>query len=155
MGSTLSRPGPNAVHLCVDMQRLFSLEGPWAAPWMEKAIPSVVRLTAHAPERTVFTRFIPPASAADARGMWREYYRKWENVTRDRLDPALLDLVPNLLKFAPPASVIDRAVYSAFAGGRLFNFLNSHHVDTLIVSGARRTCAFCPPCFPPSTSDIA
>lgn len=135
MGSTLSAPGPNAVHLCVDVQNLFAPGGPWATPWMEKALTSIVRLAAHAPERTVFTRFIPPAQASDARGMWREYYRKWQNVTRDRLDPEVLDLVPDLRKFAPPASVIDRMVYSAFAGGRLVEFLSEHHVDTLIVSG--------------------
>ena len=72
MGSSLSPPGPNAVHLCVDMQNLFTSRGPWPTPRMEKALPSVARLAAHSPERTVFTRFIPPASASGAGGMWRE-----------------------------------------------------------------------------------
>jgi nicotinamidase-related amidase len=103
---------------------------------MEKALPSIVRLVAHAPHRTVFTRFIPAANASEARGMWREYYRKWENVTRDRLPREILDLLPDLRKFVPPASVIDRTVYSAFGGGALLDFLSEHHVDTLIVSGA-------------------
>jgi nicotinamidase-related amidase len=67
--------------------------------------------------------------------MWRQYYRKWQNVTRDRLDPEVLDLVSELRKFAPPAAVIDRMVYSAFAGSRLVEFLSEHHVDTLIISG--------------------
>jgi nicotinamidase-related amidase len=135
MGSEVSSPGPNAVHLCIDMQNLFAPHGPWATPWMEKVLPSIVRLAEHAPERTVFMRFIPPASPLEAVGMWREYYRKWDNVTRDRLSPEMLDLVPELQKFAPPASVIDRMVYSAFGGGRLPDFLTGHHVDTLIVSG--------------------
>ena len=25
-----------SVHLCVDMQRLFSADGPWPTPWMDK-----------------------------------------------------------------------------------------------------------------------
>jgi nicotinamidase-related amidase len=126
MGSSLSRPGPNAVHLCVDMQNLFAPGEPWPTPWMEKALPSVARLAAHSPERTVFTRFIPPARASGAGGMWREYYKKWDNVTRDRLSPDTLELVPELREFVPPASVIDRMVYSAFGGGRLFDFLTGH-----------------------------
>jgi nicotinamidase-related amidase len=135
MGSLLVPPGPNAVHLCVDMQNLFAPDGPWSTPWMENSLPSVVRLTSHAPERTVFTRFIPPRSAVDARGVWREYYQKWDKVTRDNLDPRFLKLVPALQKFVPPATVIDRMVYSGFGGGRLLDFLSSHNVDTLIVSG--------------------
>jgi nicotinamidase-related amidase len=135
MGSTLFPPGSKAVHLCIDMQNLFAPGGPWATPWTEKVLPSIERLAAHAPERTVFTRFIPPVSASDAGGMWREYYRKWDNVTRDRLNPALLEIVPQLRKFTPPAAVIDHMVYSGFGGGHLLDILGSHHVDTLIVSG--------------------
>jgi nicotinamidase-related amidase len=135
MGSALTPPGPNAVHLCIDMQNLFAPGGPWPTPWMEKALPSIAQLAAHSPERTVFTRFIPPASASDANGMWRAYYRKWSNITRDRLEPRVLELVSELQKFVPPASVIDRMVYSAFGGGKLHDFLIGHHVDTLVVSG--------------------
>ena len=25
-----------SVHLCVDMQRIFSAEGPWPTPWMDR-----------------------------------------------------------------------------------------------------------------------
>jgi nicotinamidase-related amidase len=135
MGSTQTPPGANAVHLCIDMQNLFAPGGPWATPWMEKALPHIKRVAAHSPERTVFTRFIPPANASEANGMWRAYYRKWSTVTRDRLNPDLMELVPELLGFVPPASVIDRMVYSAFGGGRLLGFLTKHHVDTLIISG--------------------
>ena len=67
--------------------------------------------------------------------MWRAYYTKWSTVTRDRLNPDFMELVPELLGFVPPASVIDRMVYSAFGGGRLLGFLTKHHVDTLIISG--------------------
>jgi nicotinamidase-related amidase len=46
------------VHLCIDMQRIFSSEGPWATPWMEKVLPVIVALAERFPERTVFTRLI-------------------------------------------------------------------------------------------------
>jgi nicotinamidase-related amidase len=49
-----------SVHLCVDMQRIFSAVGPWPTPWMEKVLPVVGALVSRHPERTVFTRFIPP-----------------------------------------------------------------------------------------------
>jgi len=29
------------VHLCVDMQRIFSAEGPWPTPWMDRVLPVV------------------------------------------------------------------------------------------------------------------
>jgi nicotinamidase-related amidase len=135
MGQLLSPPGPHAVHLCIDMQGLFAPGAPWATPWMERALPEGVRLIAHAPQRTVFTRFIPVRNKAEARGVWKAYYEKWECVTRDRVDPALLELMPALLRFVPPATVIDRQTYCAFANGRLQGFLDGHQVDTLIVSG--------------------
>jgi nicotinamidase-related amidase len=96
---------------------------------MEKALPSIVSLAAHAPERTVFTRFIPPTTASDARGMWREYYKKWRNVTQERIKPELLDLVPDLQSFVPPANMMDRMVYSAFGGSRLLGFLTEREVN--------------------------
>jgi nicotinamidase-related amidase len=61
MGDIKAPPGAGSIHLCVDMQNLFAADGPWPTPWMEKVLPTIVRLAEHAPERTVFTRFIPPA----------------------------------------------------------------------------------------------
>ena len=49
-----------SVHLCVDMQRIFSAEGPWPTPWMDRGLPVAAALANRHPERTVFTRFIPP-----------------------------------------------------------------------------------------------
>jgi nicotinamidase-related amidase len=128
--------GPEAVHLCIDMQRLFAEGGPWATPWMERVLPAVATLVERAPARTVFTRFIPPQSADDALGMWRAYYRKWPNVTRQRVDATLLELVPALQKFEPPARVFDKGVYSAFATGELHPFLRQHSISTLVVTGS-------------------
>ena len=36
------------VHLCVDMQRIFSAEGPWPTPWMDKVLPVATKFAAAA-----------------------------------------------------------------------------------------------------------
>jgi nicotinamidase-related amidase len=135
MGRLLAPPGPQTVHLCIDMQRLFEPGAPWATPWMERVMPQTAGLCAHAPARTVFTRFIPPLTKENARGVWQAYYQKWENVTRARLDPAFLELTAALAVYAPPAAIIDRQTYSAFGNGRLQSYLDDRGIDTLIVSG--------------------
>jgi nicotinamidase-related amidase len=135
MGQLFAPPGPKAVHLCIDMQRLFEPGAPWATPWMERVTPQVAALAQRTPTRTVFTRFIPPQNKEAARGVWKIYYEKWENVTRSHLNPAMLELTPPLARYAPPAAIIDRQTYSAFTDGRLQSYLDRHGTDTLIVSG--------------------
>ena len=135
MGQMLAPPGLHAVHLCIDMQVLFAPGAPRATPWLERALAEAVKLITHVPQRTVFTRFTSVRNKAEARGVWKAYYEKRECVTRDQVDPALLELVPALTRFAPPATVIGRQTYCAFSNGRLQAFLDEHQVDTLIVSG--------------------
>jgi len=135
MGTLLSPPGADAAHLCIDMQNLFAPGGPWAMPWMERVAPLVAALVEHAPERTIFTRFIPPQTKESARGMWKLYYEKWECVTGDRLAPHWLDLIPALARHAPPATLIDRQTYCAFGSGQIDALLKQKHVNTLVVSG--------------------
>jgi nicotinamidase-related amidase len=60
MGELKAPIGPNTAQLCIDMQRLFSEEGPWPMVWMPRVTPKVEQLVARAPERTIFMRFIPP-----------------------------------------------------------------------------------------------
>ena len=104
---------PQTVHLCIDMQRIFSSEGPWATPWMERVLPIVLAISERFPERTVFTRFITPQKPDDMPGTWRRYYERWRETTRERLDPRLLELMPALAKLAPPAAVIQRSAQPA------------------------------------------
>jgi nicotinamidase-related amidase len=47
------------VYLCVDKQGYLA-EGPWPTPWMDRVLPVVAALANRHPERTAFTRFIPP-----------------------------------------------------------------------------------------------
>ena len=64
-------PGETAVHLCVDMQRMFAEATDWRMPWLERVLPNIVAITAAHPDRTIFTRFIP------AREDWR---REWSPI---------------------------------------------------------------------------
>ena len=125
-----------ARHLCIDMQRLFSPEGPWPTPWMTRVLPVVEALVERAPQKTIFTRFTPPLRPEDMPGRWEAYYTKWREVTREKLDPALIELMPSLKRFVPPAGVIEKTVYSAFAAPTLAESLRAEHVDTLIFSGS-------------------
>jgi nicotinamidase-related amidase len=134
---TLTRPiGITARHLCIDMQRLFSPEGPWPTPWMTRVLPVVEALAERAPQRTIFTRFIPPPRAEEMPGMWQAYYAKWREVTREKVDPSLIELMPSLKRFVPPAAVLDKMVYSAFADGALAARLEADGGNTLIISGS-------------------
>jgi len=126
---------PRSLHLCIDMQRLFAEGGVWPTPWMERVLPRVAALAERHPERTLFTRFIPPRRPEDRPGQWQAYFRRWREATLERLDPAQLALLPPLAALVPPAVVLDKPVYSAFAGRRLQALLRERRADALIVSG--------------------
>jgi nicotinamidase-related amidase len=127
---------PETIHLCVDMQRLFGPGGPWATPWMEKVLPNVAEIVAARPERTVFTRFIPPLRPEDMPGMWQRYYKKWRGVTRSEMNAGWLELIAPLDRYIPPASVINKTRYSAFAESQLTAFLQEHGIQCLVVTGS-------------------
>lgn len=122
-------------HICVDMQSMFAEDTPWQVPWMKAVSPEVVEVSGRHPERTVFTRFIPPVRAQDMPGMWRRYYEKWAVMTRSHLPPQMLDLVPALSRFVPPAVVFDKVTYSPWIDGRLHAHLQERSVGTIVVSG--------------------
>jgi nicotinamidase-related amidase len=129
-------PLEDAVHLCIDMQRVFAKGGVWETPWMERVLPVVAGIAERYAERTVFTRFITPEQASDRPGRWHGYYTRWQNATRGRLAPDALELVPALARFAPPATVIDKPAYSAFFASQLDSFLQQKSVRTVVVTGA-------------------
>jgi nicotinamidase-related amidase len=120
-----------SVHLCVDMQRIFSAEGPWPTPWMDRVLPVAAALANRHPERTVFTRFIPPERPDQMSGMWRRYYTRWRMATRECLDLRLLELMPPLAALCPPATVIDKTRYSALAEPRLAEHLREREADAV------------------------
>jgi nicotinamidase-related amidase len=125
-----------SVHLCVDVQRIFSSDGLWPTPWMERVLPVITALARRHPERTVFTRFIPPERPDQMPGMWQRYYKRWRAATREHIDLRLLELMTPLAVLCPPATVIDKTRYSAFAESQLFTHLQNREADALIISGS-------------------
>ena len=136
MGEQLPDLTTNTLHLCIDMQRLFGSEGPWSTPWMARVLPQCVALAERHPQATIFTRFITPATPEETFGAWQDFYHRWPETTRDRLNASLLDLLPELARFTPPARVFDKPVYSAFASRRLLAHLRQRSIDTVSLSGA-------------------
>ncbi|TCT03502.1 cysteine hydrolase family protein [Aquabacter spiritensis] len=137
MGTGLIHGAPGAaVHLCIDMQRLFSEAGPWPTPWMPRVLPVARRIAERHPARTLFTRFVPPHRPEDRPGMWRIYYERWRAATRAELDPALIGLMPELAALTPPAVTLDKPGYSAFTAPDLLPALTRLRATCLIVTGA-------------------
>jgi nicotinamidase-related amidase len=99
-------------------------------------LPVVAALANRHPERTVFTRFIPPARPEQMPGMWRRYYERWRLATREVLPLELLKLMSPLAALRPPAAIIDKTRYSAFAEPNLSDHLRRREADALIVSGS-------------------
>jgi nicotinamidase-related amidase len=125
----------SALHIAIDMQRLFAESTEWFLPWLDRVLPNVVAIASHAPELTICTRFIPPERPEQMHGAWQDYYRHWRAMTRDTLDPRLLELAEPLARLCPPARILDKAVYSAFADPRLAPALRRKGIGTLIVTG--------------------
>lgn len=128
-------PAGRTVHLCIDMQALFGAGSPWAVPWMEEILPVVARLAGVHADHTVFTRFLTARSPQAAPGSWRAVYAAWPEVTRDRLDPARLELMPPLARLVPPGRIFDKPTYSPWPDGMLHRLLSQARVTTLVVSG--------------------
>lgn len=122
-------------HLCVDMQRVFAEDTPWHVRWMDRIVPQVAAITAQRPESTIFTRFIPPANPESAPGAWKKYYRKWADMTGDRLPAEMLEITPPLGRFTPPALQYDKPFYSPWCDGRLHRHLQASNIRQLIVTG--------------------
>lgn len=130
----LERLGPGTVHLAIDAQRLFvDPASPWCAPSLAAVVPNIASLVRTLP--TLFARFIPAASAAAAPGRWRRYYDRWSEVTLERLDPALLDLVPPLAALAGPDRIVDKPTYGFFGARGAQPALDALAADTLVLSG--------------------
>lgn len=122
-------------HLCIDMQRLFAEATPWQVPWLPRVLPCVHEIASRHASSTIFTRFIPPRSAGEAVGAWRDYYEAWPDLTRQALAPELLELVSPLRALVPPAYQLDKSANSAFSHPGLADALHRRGVTTLVVTG--------------------
>lgn len=86
-------------------------------------------------EQTIFTRFIPARKAGQGAGTWRRYYERWASMTIEAVGAEMVDLLPDLRAFCPPAQVIDKHIYSPWPEGRLQAELANRRIDTLVVTG--------------------
>ncbi|ACA16864.1 isochorismatase hydrolase [Methylobacterium sp. 4-46] len=127
--------GEDAIHVCVDMQNLFARDTAWHTPWLPRVLPRVRELAARSPERTVFTRFVPARHPGEGRGTWRRYYERWSSMTIDALGEEMVELVPDLAGFAPPARVVDKHVYSPWLEPGLDHALRDLGAETLVITG--------------------
>ena len=125
-----------AVHLCVDMQRMFVEDTDWRTPWAARVLPVIERLCEAKPERNIFTRFIPAARPGEGRGTWRGYWERWSSMTLEALGADMVDLATPLQRFVPPGRLIDKRGYSPWFGTDLDSVLRRSGVDTLVVTGA-------------------
>jgi nicotinamidase-related amidase len=122
-------------HICVDMQRMFAEDTPWHIPWIGGVRDQVVEVARHCADQTIFTRFIPPRRTSDVAGGWRDYYEKWQSMTRDHLPEDLTDILPELRHFVPPARIFDKAGYSPWQNGVLHAQLAGEDVTALVITG--------------------
>jgi nicotinamidase-related amidase len=125
----------SAVHICVDMQRIFAEETEWASPAVHWIAPAVAQICERSPERTIFTRFLTAERVENAKGQWQAYYRRWNSMLANRLDRDLFGLVPMLRRFTPPARVIDKYVHSGFENPALQTRLDELGAKTVIFTG--------------------
>ena len=124
------------VHLCVDMQRLFADGSPWATPWMKRVLPKVERIVERHPRATIFTRFVPLEHADQGVGTWKRYYERWSSMTLQIIGNEMIELLPELAGYSPPAPVVDKRVYSPWTEGQLDKVLSGSLVNTLVITGA-------------------
>ncbi len=125
----------NWIHLCIDMQRMFAEDTPWHVPWMREVSPQIQELSGRHPENTIFTRFVTPTRPETMEGMWRVYYEKWRMMTREHLDPGLVDLIPSLKLLVPPAGIFDKTTYSPWISGELHRMLLKKGIETVVLTG--------------------
>ena len=118
------------------MQNLFAEATPWHTPWMPRVLPAVEAIARRHASRTVFTRFVPAKNIEATRGAWRRYYQRWQELTLERIDPELVELVPALARLVPPAVTIDKRVYSPFMERGFLDLLRERRVDAVVITGA-------------------
>ena len=133
--SQLRSLGPRTLHLVVDMQRVFAEDTDWRVPTIAAVIQPILALVRAHPGQTVFTRFMTPSTVDSATGDWQRFYSRWRSVVRDRMDPAMFDLMEPFAPFVPPAEVIDKPTFSAFASPAFVVSLSGRAVETLVLSG--------------------
>lgn len=79
--------------------------------------------------------FIPAARPGEGHGTWKGYHERWAELTLERLDPDMVELVPELARLVPPGICIDKKVYTPWFQPELEAELGRRGADTIIVTG--------------------
>jgi len=124
-----------ALHICIDMQRIFLEPGPWYAEAGLALLPKIEQLVHARNLPSVFTRFITPSNASEATGSWQTYYEFWHQVTKAEAGEEWLALHPTLQKFAKSENTFDKTTYDAFASGSFRSSIERAKPSALIFSG--------------------
>ena len=124
-----------ALHICIDMQRIFLEPGPWYAEAGLALLQKIEQLVHARNLPSVFTRFITPSNASEATGSWQTYYEFWHQVTKAEAGEEWLALHPTLQKFAKSENTFDKTTYDAFASGSLRSSIERAQPSALIFSG--------------------
>ncbi|WID99287.1 cysteine hydrolase [Bosea vestrisii] len=125
-----------AVHICINMQRVFSDEGLWSTPWLPNVLPQCVALAKHRPDATIFTRFVTPPTPETAK-------RRLESIlsplARDDTRASILPCwssFPNLrASHLPLRSLTSPSIVRSRAAS-LVAHLRERDVETVILTGA-------------------
>lgn len=125
----------NALHICIDMQRLFLEPGIWYGEACLRVIEPINRLIAHKPENALFTRFITANTASEAHGSWQRYYKHWHEVTQAEAGPEILDLHPDIAAHAQPGNVFDKLTHDAFDSLSFDDHIRRENPSALILTG--------------------
>ena len=118
------------------MQRLFAEDTPWHTPWMERVLPVVARIAEAHPEQTIFTRFIPPRHPDEMRGTWRRFYRRWAELTLERIDPVCSSWCRRWRGSSRRRSRSTSGSIRRSASRRSGRCCGERHADTLVITGA-------------------
>lgn len=124
-----------AIHVCIDMQRVFLEPGPWYGEACLGVLDPIRRLAETGPWPTLWTRFMTAETPEAAAGSWRRYYRHWHAVTQAEAGSAVLDLHPDLAGLAAPDTVFDKMTHDAFDAAAFVDAVASRQPSALILSG--------------------
>jgi len=124
-----------AMHIVIDMQRLFAEHPAWAVKDIGHIRKEVTWLAEHKPGRTLWTRFVPAQNAASAPGAWRKYYEQWPTATLEGGGADYVDLLLEHRTLAGQAGIFDKSTFSAFGNEKFGAALQAAGIDTLILSG--------------------
>jgi len=124
-----------AMHIVIDMQRLFADHPDWAVKDIGRIRKEVQWMAEHKPGRTFWTRFIPAQNAEAAQGSWRRYYETWPTATLDGGGGDYVDLLIEHRTLAGKGAVFDKPGFSAFTNEKFGAALQSAGIETVILSG--------------------